>query len=110
MKIEINKGCFGEDVRINGESLHKHEYDTRSDYEIGSLQQMILDELADIKSDLDMHDWAEIAQILASRSRKFEYDVENSQDYSACDQCGDCGWNYTYIKKIENMDEGNNIS
>lgn len=107
MKLEINKGCFTENVRIDGESLFKSEHDTRTDLEIGSLRQKILDEISDIKSELDMSDWVQIVEILSSRSIKFEYDLVNSQDYKSCDQCGDYSYNHIYIKKEDGHERNN---
>lgn len=96
MRIDISEGCFGPNVSIDGESLFKHEYDKRTDEEVDILQQILLDELSKIKSSLDMSDWSQIAEILASRG-VFEYD-ENSDDGSSCDQCGNYNWHHIYIK------------
>lgn len=101
MKLEIIEGCFGPDVRIDGESLFKHEYDQRTDEEVDNLQQKIIDEISKVKFNLDMGDWAQIAQILVSRSNKFDYIEDESSEYS-CDQCGNYNWIYVYIKSEDN--------
>jgi len=98
MKIEIIEHCFGQDVRIDDESLFKHEYDTRSDEEIASLQNKLLKELSDIKDNLDMADWSAIANMLVHRSNKFEYDGEKSSS-SNCEQCSNINFTETYNKK-----------
>jgi hypothetical protein len=107
MKIEISKGCFDEDVRIDGVSIFKRESDTRTNDELDNAQQSLIDELSKIKSSLNIQDWVEIADILTGRSREFEYDVENSHDTDQCDQCGDYNWNHIYTK-IEDVNEENN--
>lgn len=90
MKIEISEGCFGPDVMVDGESLFKHEYDTRTDEEMSGIQDKVLQELSCIKGNLDMADWSAIANIITYRG-KFELDESNSYE-SNCDQCGN--WNY----------------
>ena len=46
-----------------------------------------------------MDDWSEIIQLIIHHSDEFEYDVENSKDYSSCDQCGNFNHNHIYNKK-----------
>lgn len=91
MKIEISEGCFGPDVKIDGESLFKDEYDKRTDEEISVLQDRVLQELSNLKDSLDMMDWSSIANMITSRG-KFEMDESISHE-SNCDQCGN--WNYS---------------
>ena len=106
MELVISEGCFGPTVNINGESLFKGEYDQRSDSDVDKLQQILLDEISKIKSNLDMYDWAQIAQILASRGN-FQYNESESNDGDSCEQCGN--WNYcSSYTKIEDTDEGVN--
>ena len=97
MKLEIIEGCFGPDVRIDDDSLFKHEYDQRTDEDVDNLQQKLIDEISKIKFNLDMGDWAQIAQILANRSNLFQMVEGESSEYS-CDQCGNYNWRYVYIK------------
>lgn len=101
MKIEISEGCFGPDVTVDNESLFKHEYDTRTDEEMEVIQSKVLQELSDIKGNLDMSDWSAIANIIASRGN-FEYQ-ENESTNTDCDQCGNYNYREVYNKKIDNV-------
>lgn len=102
MKLEIIEGCFGPDVRINENSLFKHEYDDRSDDDVSKLQEILLNELSKIKSNMDMNDWSQIAQIITNRNIDFKYDESNSSDGESCDQCGNYNWHQTYKKEDSN--------
>lgn len=105
MKLDIGEACFGPNVNVNSESLFKNEYDQRTDEEVESLQQLLIDELSKIKSELDMNDWLQISQILVSRNHKFVCDDDGFSDN--CDQCGNYNWAQSYTK-IEDIDEESN--
>lgn len=98
-KIVLSENCFGPDVEIDGESLFIHEYDNRSVESISKLQDELIDALRLVKDKLNMNDWSEIVQLIIHHSDEFEYDVENSKDYSSCDQCGNMNHNHIYNKK-----------
>lgn len=106
MKLEILEGCFGPDVRIDGESLFKHEYDQRTNEDVDNLQQKLIDEISKVKFNLDMGDWAQIAQILAKRSNLFQ-DVEGESSEYSCDQCGNYNWRCVYIKSDDDNEVNN---
>jgi len=106
MNLKIGEGCFGPNVSVNDESLFRSEYDQRTDEELENLQQILLDEISKIKSNLDMNDWLQISQILVSRSDKFTC-IESECYQDNCDQCGNYNWGETYVK-IEDSNEDNN--
>jgi len=97
MKIEIIEHCFGPDVRINDESLFKHEYDNRTDDEIFQLRKILIDELVNNLNSLDMRELSEIAEMVVQTSG-FEIDEENSSS-DDCEQCGNYNYTHVYIKQ-----------
>ena len=46
-----------------------------------------------------MSDWTEIAMMVINSCDEFEYDVENSQEFKNCEQCGNFNHKHIYIKK-----------
>jgi hypothetical protein len=101
-KIEISEGCFGPDVEIDGESLFIHEYDNRSPEIIKGLQDKLIDELKLLKDGLGMNHWYQIAEMVATISEKYEYNVDESSEGDSCSQCGNYNWNYVFnIKENE---------
>lgn len=102
-EIIISENCFGPDVIVNGESLFIHEYDNRDPKLIEGLQDSLISKLHELKPSIGMSDWTTIAEIVVNLSGEYEYDEENSIDYSSCDQCGN--WNHKKIyKKINEKD------
>lgn len=100
-KIEINEGCFGHDVLIDGESLFVHEYESRTPEVISGLQSSLILKLDEIKDRLNIMDWVAIAEIIADRSNEYEMNDDESKDYDKCDQCGNYGYTLVYNKKDE---------
>lgn len=98
-KIELSENCFGPDVLINDESLFIHEYDNRDPDMISEIKDKIIDGLKTIKDDLDISDWTHILEIIVEKDKRYEYDVDNSNDYDRCDQCGNWNHKYIYIKR-----------
>jgi hypothetical protein len=98
--IEINEGCFGSDVLIDGESLFMHEYDNRNPEMINNLQDQLIDKLKTLKGGMGMNDWSMIAEIVVKLSGEYEYDTEESDEGDSCEQCGNYNWKYIY-KKVE---------
>lgn len=98
-KIVISEGCFGIDVEIDDESLFTHEYDNRSPEIIGGLQDDLISELKLLKDLLSMNDWYAIAEIVGTKSKNYEYDVDNSNEADHCEQCGNWNHKYIYLKK-----------
>jgi hypothetical protein len=96
-EIILSENCFGPDVVINGESLFIHEYDNRDPKIIEDLQHRLISKLQELKGGMGMNDWTTIAEIVVSLSGEYEYDEENSIDYSSCDQCGN--WNHKKVYK-----------
>ena len=88
MKIILSENCFGPDVEIDDESLFIHEYDNRNPEIISDLQDQLIDKLKSLKNNLSMSDWTEIAMMVINSCDEFEYDVENSQEFKNCEQCG----------------------
>lgn len=96
--IEIGEGCFGPHVRIDGQSLHEHEYATEQEkQEIIRLKENLLDELKVLIPKLDMMDWRSIAEIICSRGGWIWED--DKQYHDSCDQCGNYNWGETYTKE-----------
>ena len=96
-EIILRENCFGPDIVINGESLFIHEYDNRDPKIIEDLQHRLISKLQELKGGMGMNDWTTIAEIVVSLSGEYEYDEENSIDYSSCDQCGN--WNHKKVYK-----------
>jgi|LauGreDrversion4_2_1035121.scaffolds.fasta_scaffold431777_2 hypothetical protein len=96
-EIILSENCFGPDVVINGESLFIHEYDNRDPKIIEDLQNNLISKLQELKVGMGMNDWTTIAEIVVSLCGEYEYDEENSIDYSSCDQCGN--WNHKKVYK-----------
>ncbi len=90
------EGCFGPDIKIDGESLHQSEYDTRTKEEIDSFKMKLIDELISNRDSLDLSDWRDIADIIGNRSKDWE---QVRESYDTCDQCGNYNWIKTYKKK-----------
>jgi hypothetical protein len=103
-EIVISENCFGPDVIVNGESLFIHEYDNRDPKIIKDLQDSLISKLHELKSDMGMNDWTNIAEIVVSLSEEYEYDEESSIDYNSCEQCGN--WNHKKIYKKINEKNG----
>lgn len=99
-KIELSENCFGVDVLIDDESLFTHEFDNRKPNLISDLQDELINELKSLKDKINMNDWHYIAEIVVTMSEKYDYDVEESNDGTSCEQCGNYNWKHTY-KKIE---------
>jgi hypothetical protein len=98
-KIRLSENCFGPDVEIDDESLFIHEYDNRNPEIISDLQDQLIDKLKSLKNNLSMSDWTEIAMMVINSCDEFEYDVENSQEFKNCEQCGNFNHKHIYIKK-----------
>jgi hypothetical protein len=99
-KIELSENCFGVDVLIDDESLFTHEFDNRKPNLISDLQDELINELKSLKDKINMNDWHYIAEIVVTMSEEYDYDVEDSNDGTSCEQCGNYNWKHTY-KKIE---------
>jgi hypothetical protein len=97
-EIILSENCFGIDVELDGESLFVHEYDNRDPKKIDKLKESLILGLLEIKDQLGMDDWRQIAEILAVKSREFEYDTENSIEFDNCSQCGNYNHKYIYKK------------
>jgi len=100
-EIILSENCFGIDVELDGESLFVHEYDNRDPKKIDKLKESLILGLLEIKDQLGMDDWRQIAEILAVKSREFEYDTENSIEFDNCSQCGNYNHKYVYKKTYE---------
>jgi hypothetical protein len=99
-KIELSENCFGVDVLIDDESLFTHEFDNRKPNLIGDLQDELINELKSLKDKINMNDWHYIAEIVVTISEEYDYDVEDSNDGTSCEQCGNYNWRHIY-KKIK---------
>ena len=99
-KIELSENCFGVDVLIDDESLFTHEFDNRKPNLISDLQDELINELKSLKDKINMNDWHYIAEIVATMSEEYDYDVEDSNDGTSCEQCGNYNWRHIY-KKIK---------
>jgi hypothetical protein len=97
-EIILSENCFGIDVELDGESLFVHEYDNRDPKKIDKLKESLILGLLEIKDQLGMDDWRQIAEILTVKSREFEYDTENSIEFDNCSQCGNYNHKYIYKK------------
>jgi hypothetical protein len=100
-EIILSENCFGIDVEVDGESLFVHEYDNRDPKKIDKLKESIILGLLDMKEQLGMDDWRQIAEILVVKSREFEYDTDNSIEFDHCSQCGNYNHKYVYKKTYE---------
>lgn len=99
-KIVLSENCFGNEVEIDGESLFTHEFDNRSPEMINKLKDDVINKLRTLKEELSVQDWSDIAHMIITNSDEFEYDTENSSDYTSCDQCGNLNHNHIYNKKV----------
>lgn len=99
-KIVLSENCFGNEVEIDGESLFTHEFDNRSPEMINGLKDDVINKLRTLKEELSVQDWSDIAHMIITNSDDFEYDTENSSDYTSCDQCGNLNHNHIYNKKV----------
>lgn len=99
-KIVLSENCFGNDVEIDGESLFTHEFDNRSPEMINGLKDDVINKLRTLKEELSVQDWSDISHMIITNSDEFEYDTENSSDYTSCDQCGNLNHNHIYNKKV----------
>jgi hypothetical protein len=97
-EIILSENCFGIDVEVDGESLFVHEYDNRDPEKIKKLKESLIFGLLDIKDQLGMNDWTQIAEILTAKSKEFEYDTEDSIEFEHCEQCGNYNHKYVYKK------------
>jgi hypothetical protein len=100
-EIILSENCFGIDVEVDGESLFVHEYDNRDPKKIDKLKESLILGLLDMKEQLGMDDWRQIAEILVVKSREFEYDTDNSIEFDHCSQCGNYNHKYVYKKTYE---------
>jgi len=91
-KIFIGEGCFGPIVRIDDESMHLGEYDTRTDEDIDKMRMFIIHELTKNRKSLSTYEWMEIIQIIGNSSQWNVVDESND----SCDQCGNYNWDKTY--------------
>jgi len=99
-KIEYGEGCYGPNIAIDGESLHLHEYDTRTLESVDNLKLDVLSELSKIRAALDQRDWLQILEIVTSRGA-WEFNEAECREHSNCDQCGDYNWRHTFNKSEE---------
>lgn len=103
-KFVLSENCFGPDAEVNDESLFSHEYDNRDPKMISDLKNQVLEVLKENQEKLDISDWISILEIISEKDERYERDVNNSREYTSCDQCGN--WNHTYIYlKKENETE-----
>lgn len=94
------ENCFGPDVIIDGESLFIHEYDNRDPKLIESIQDNLISKLHELKGGMGMNDWTTIVEIIVNLSGDFEYNIEESDEGTSCDQCGNWNHRYVYNSKI----------
>lgn len=93
--IEYGETCFGSFVIIDGENVHQHEYDERSDEYIHQLKLKMVNELPNIIDRLSIFELKQIAEIITLNNSQWEYDEEKSR-HGSCDQCGDYNNNDVY--------------
>jgi|LakMenE01Jun11ns_1017448.scaffolds.fasta_scaffold9927987_10 hypothetical protein len=98
-KIILSENCFGPDVEIDGESLFIHEYDNRDPKLIEHLQDKLISKLKELKNVIRMNDWTTIAEIVTELSGEYEYKIDESDEGTSCNQCGNYNHKYVYIKK-----------
>ena len=98
-KIELNESCFGQDVLIDDESLFVHEFDNRDPKKIDSLKDDLLNTLCKLKERFGMNDWYQLAEMVVTISEEYDYSVEESNEGTSCEQCGNYNWNYIYKTK-----------
>jgi hypothetical protein len=103
-EIILIENCFGIDVEVDGESLFVHEYDNRDVKQIGKLKEDLILKLLELKDDLGMSDWEKIAEVVVTKSKEFDYDIDNSLEFEYCEKCGNYNHKYIY-KKIEDEKE-----
>lgn len=98
-EIILNENCFGPDVIVDGESLFIHEYDNRNPKEIEQIQDNLISKLHELKGGMGMNDWTTIVEIIVNLSDEYEYNVEESDEGTSCNQCGN--WNHRYVYNIK---------
>jgi hypothetical protein len=98
-EIILKENCFGPDVEIDGESLFIHEYDNRDPKVVETIQDELISKLHELKGGMGMNDWTVIAEIIVNLSDEYEYNVEESDEGTYCDQCGNYNHKYVYNKK-----------
>lgn len=91
-KIFVGEGCFGPVVRVDGESMHLNENDTRTDEDVDKLRMIVIQEMIKNRKMLSTNDWMEIIQILGNSLQWNVIDQSND----SCDQCGNYNWDITY--------------
>lgn len=99
-ELILMENCFGPDVIIDGESLFIHEYDNRDPKLIESIQDNLISKLHELKGGMGMNDWTTIVEIIVNLSGDFEYNIEESDEGTSCDQCGNWNHRYVYNSKI----------
>ena len=98
-EIILKENCFGPDVEIDGESLFVHEYDNIDPKVVETIQDELISKLHELKGGMGMNDWTVIAEIIVNLSDEYEYNVEESDEGTSCDQCGNYNHKYVYNKK-----------
>jgi hypothetical protein len=98
-EIILKENCFGPDVEIDGESLFVHEYDNRDPKVVETIQDELISRLHELKGGMGMNYWTVIAEIIVNLSDEYEYNVEESDEGTSCDQCGNYNHKYVYNKK-----------
>lgn len=108
-EIVLSENCFGIDVEVDGESLFVHEYDNRDVKQISKLKEDLILKLLEIKDQLGMNDWTQIAEMVVITSKEFEYDTENSIEFEHCSQCGNYDHRYIYKKTELKSENGKDM-
>jgi hypothetical protein len=100
-ELILMENCFGPDVIVDGESLFIHEYDNRDPKVIEDIQDNLITKLHELKGGMGMNDWYAIVEMITQLSNEYEYQVDQSDEGTSCDECGNYNHKYVY-KKIKN--------